>query len=564
MNPKSAKWWLEYYPPGVPHEVDTTEFATLRDMIDTAFATFAARPMVTCLDKTLTFGEVDQLSHALAAWLQSTGLKPGARVALMMPNCHQYVIALVALVRAGLVVVNVNPLYTARELQHQLSDSGAEAIIILEQFAHTLAGIIGNTSVKYVVTTGIGDLLGFPKAQFARFVTRHVKKTVPAFSLPQSINFNAALSRGRTLATAPVTLAPSDMAYLQYTGGTTGASKGAILSHANVISQTLIAEAWLSPALIDPRRGAAPEIYTVICALPLYHIYALTACFWLGIRIGAHNVLIPNPRDMDAMVATMAKQPFHVLPAVNTMFNALLHHAQFQKLDFSALRISSGGGAAVQRAVADGWLKLTGTPIVEGYGLTESTAGATCNEFTNEIYTGDVGMPIPNVEIVIRDDNNIELPLGQPGEVCVRGPNVMQGYWQAPAETAKAIAADGFLRTGDIGIMLPNGHLKIVDRKKDMILVSGFNVYPTEIEEVVMTCPGVMECGAVGIADEKTGEAVRLAVVRSDPTLTEALIMEHCRKNLTAYKCPKTIVFRDSLPKSPIGKILRRELRDQI
>lgn len=561
MTSQTRRWWLKYYPPNVPHEVDVTRIATLNDLIDAAFAKYSTRPMATCLGKTMTFAEVDTLSRDFAAWLQSTGLKPGARVALMMPNLQQYTIAILAVLRAGYVVVNVNPLYTPRELEHQLVDSDAEAIVILDQFAKTLETVIANTAVKHVVTTGVGDFLGFPKAQLTRLVMRYVKKALPDFSLPGALRFNDVLSLGREHSFTRPTVVRDDIAFLQYTGGTTGISKGAMLTHANIISQVLISEAWLNPALSDPRKGAPPEIFTVICALPMYHIYSLAACLWLGMHVGGHNILIPNPRDVDGMVKTIGKYRFHLLPAVNTMFNALLNHASFRQLDFSELRISNGGGSAVQRAVAEGWMSLTHTPIVEGYGLTETCAGATCNEVLNDTYTGDVGLPLPNIDIAIRDDYDSEVPLGQPGEICIRGPQVMKGYWKRDDETAKVMASDGYFKSGDIGIMLPNGHVKIVDRKKDMILVSGFNVYPNEIEDVVASCPGVLECAAIGIPDEKSGEAVRLVIVKKDPALTEETVMAYCRKNLTAYKCPKSVVFRDAMPKSAVGKILRRELR---
>lgn len=562
MTALANKWWLKYYPPGVPHEVDVNTFDTLNELAALAFKEHSERPMVSCIGNTMRFADVNAHADALAAWLQSLGLGKGTRVALMMPNLQQYTVAILAVLRAGCVVVNVNPLYTPRELEHQLTDSGAEVIIILDQFAHTLESVVARTNVKHVVITGAGDFLGFPKAQITRFVMRHVKKLVPAYHLPQAVAFMAALAAGRTRLFAPVTVTRDDIAFLQYTGGTTGVSKGAILTHGNMVSQILISAAWLTPALNDTRKGAVPESLVVICALPMYHIYSLVACMWLSVRVGGHNILIPNPRDLPGMVATMRKHPFHIFPAVNTMFNGLLNDAAFRTLDFSALRISNGGGAAVLRAVAEDWIGLTKSPIVEGYGLTETCAGATCNEVLNDTYTGDVGMPLPSTEIVIRDDYDSEVPLGQPGEICIRGPQVMTGYWHRDDETAKVMAKDGFLKTGDIGVMLPNGHVKIVDRKKDMILVSGFNVYPNEIEDVVAKCPGILECAAIGIPDDKTGEAVRLVVVKKDPALTIETIEAYCQKNLTGYKRPKSIVFKEALPKSAVGKILRRELRD--
>jgi long-chain acyl-CoA synthetase len=557
------KWWLKHYPPGVAHEVDLSRYTSLPAMAEESFAQYRDRAAYTCMDKTLTYGEVDVLSQALGAWLQSKGLQKGARVALMMPNVLQYPVAILAVLRAGYVVVNVNPLYTPRELEHQLNDSGAEVIIILENFATTLEAVIPRTKIKQVVLASVGDLLGFPKGLIANFVLRKVKKLVPAFSLHGSVRFNDAISEGRSLSLAKPNLGPDDIAFLQYTGGTTGVSKGAVLVHANIFGNALIAEAWLKPAMEDQTKGPMPDPSIVVCALPMYHIFCLVTCMWLAIKLGGHCILIPNPRDLDGMIEVLRKHKFSVLPAVNTMFNSLVNHPEFATLDFSNLRVSNGGGMAVQRAVAEKWLGLTATPIVEGYGLTETSSGATCNEIMNTGFNGDVGMPMPSTEISIRDDAEVEVALGQSGEICIRGPQVMHGYWQRPDETAKVMTKDGFFKSGDIGIMLPNGHVKIVDRKKDMILVSGFNVFPNEIEDVVADIPGVLECAVVGIPDEKTGEAVKLFIVKKDPALTEAAVMEYCRKNLTGYKCPKKIVFRDSLPKSNVGKILRRELRDK-
>jgi long-chain acyl-CoA synthetase len=558
-----AKWWLKHYPAGVTQDVDLATYSSLPQLADESFGKFRDRAAYTCMDKTLTFGEVDQLSQALGAWFQSKGLVKGARVALMMPNVLQYPIAILAVLRAGYVVVNVNPLYTPRELEHQLKDSGAEAIVILENFAPTLEAVISSTKVKHVILASVGDLLGFPKGMITNFMLRRVKKVVPQLSLPGAVRFNDVLSQGRSMTLSKVQLGPEDIAFLQYTGGTTGVSKGALLVHSNVFGNVLIGEAWLKPALDDTSKGPPPDPMVMIAALPMYHIFCLVTCMWLAFKLGGHCVLIPNPRDLDGLVETMRKYKFNVLPAVNTMFNGLVNHAGFQTLDFSNLRVSNGGGMAVQRAVAEKWLALTKTPIVEGYGLTETSSGATCNEVLNTTFSGDVGMPMPGTEISIRDDAENEVPLGQAGEICIRGPQVMRGYWQRPDETANVMTKDGFFKSGDIGIMLENGHVKIVDRKKDMVLVSGFNVYPNEIEDVVAACPGVMECAAVGVPDEKTGEAVKLFVVKKDPALTEAAVMEYCRANLTGYKCPKKIVFRDSLPKSNVGKILRRELRDK-
>ena len=563
-NQLQAKWWLKHYPPGVDHEIDRTRYTSLPQMAEECFEKFRGRAAYTCMDKTLTFGEVDELSMALGAWLQSRGLQKGARIALMMPNILQYPVAMMAVLRAGYIVVNVNPLYTPRELEHQLIDSGSEAIVILENFAATLEAVLPRTPVKHVLMASVGDLLGFPKGAIVNFVVRHLKKAVPKFFLHGSVPFNDAIAAGRGMVLTKPQLCPEDIAFLQYTGGTTGVSKGAVLVHANIFGNVLVSEAWLKPALEDQSKGPPPDPAVMVCALPMYHIFSLVSCIWLAVKLGGHNILIPNPRDLDGMIKALAKHKFNVIPAVNTMFNAMVNHIGFRELDFSGLRVSNGGGMAVQRAVAEKWLNLTRTPIVEGYGLTESSSGATCNEVLNSEYSGDVGMPMPSTEISIRDDFGAEVALGQPGEICIRGPQVMRGYWQRPDETAKAMTEDGYFKSGDIGIMLANGHVKIVDRKKDMILVSGFNVFPNEIEDVVASCPGVMECAAIGVPDEKSGEAVKLFVVKKNAAeLTEAQLMEYCRKNLTGYKCPKKIVFRDSLPKSNVGKILRRELRDK-
>ena len=558
------KWWLKHYPPGVAHEIDLTRYTSLVQMAEETFEKHGDRAAYTCMDKTLSFNDVDLLSQAFGAWLQSKGLKRGDRVALMMPNVLQYPVAIVAVLRAGFVVVNVNPLYTPRELEHQLIDSGAQAIVILENFATTLEKVIAKTQLKHVVIASVGDLLGFPKGMIINYVVRSVKKVVPAYQLPGATKFNDALDDGRSQPLSRPQLGPEDIAFLQYTGGTTGVSKGAVLVHANIFGNALVAEAWLQPALDDTSRGPRPDPIIVVCALPMYHIFCLVSCMWLALKTGGHCVLIPNPRDADSMIKALSKHKFNVMPAVNTLFNSLVNHQNFQRLDFSALRISNGGGMAVQRVVADSWLKLTGCPIVEGYGLTETSSGATCNEISNTNYSGDVGMPMPSTEVSIRDDKGEEVGLGEPGEICLRGPQVMRGYWQRPEATAEVMTADGFFKSGDIGVMLANGHVKIVDRKKDMILVSGFNVYPNEIEDVVASCPGVMECAAIGVPDEKTGEAVKLFVVKKDPALTTEQVAAHCRQELTAYKNPKVIVFRDALPKSNVGKILRRELRDEV
>ena len=557
------KWWLKHYPPGVAHEIDLTRYTSLVQMAEETFEKHGDRAAYTCMDKTLSFNDVDLLSQAFGAWLQSKGLKRGDRVALMMPNVLQYPVAIVAVLRAGFVVVNVNPLYTPRELEHQLIDSGAQAIVILENFATTLEKVIAKTQLKHVVIATVGDLLGFPRGMIANYVVRSVKKAVPRYQLPGATKFNDALDDGRSQPLSRPQLGPEDIAFLQYTGGTTGVSKGAVLVHANIFGNALVTEAWLQPALDDTSRGPRPDPIVVVCALPMYHIFCLVSCMWLALKTGGHCVLIPNPRDADSMIKALSKHKFNVMPAVNTLFNSLVNHQNFQRLDFSALRISNGGGMAVQRVVADSWLKLTGCPIVEGYGLTETSSGATCNEISNTNYSGDVGMPMPSTEVSIRDDKGDEVGLGEPGEICLRGPQVMRGYWQRPEATAEVMTPDGFFKSGDIGVMLANGHVKIVDRKKDMILVSGFNVYPNEIEDVVASCPGVMECAVIGVPDEKTGEAVKLFVVKKDPALTIEQVAAHCRQELTGYKNPKVIVFRDALPKSNVGKILRRELRDE-
>jgi long-chain acyl-CoA synthetase len=557
------KWWLDHYPAGVSHDVNLKQYSSLVQMAEEGFAKYADRAMYTCLDKTLTYRDVDALSSAFAAWLQSKGLAKGTRVALMMPNVLQYPVAILGVLRAGYVVVNVNPLYTPRELEHQLNDSGSEAIVILENFATTLEQVIAHTKVKHVVVASVGDLLGFVKGMITNYVVRRVKKAVPAFSLPQAVKFNDVLSAGRSMTLTKPTLGSEDIAFLQYTGGTTGVSKGAVLVHENIYGNCLISEAWLQPAINDDTKGPKPDPMVLVCALPMYHIFSLVTCMFLAIKGGGHNILIPNPRDLQSLVDAIKKHRFNMLPAVNTMFNGLVHHEGFRGLDFSTLRISNGGGMAVQRAVAENWLKLTNTPIIEGYGLTETSSGATCNPVMSNEYSGDVGMAMPSTEISIRDDDENEVALGQSGEICIRGPQVMRGYWQRPDETAKVMTRDGFFKSGDIGIMLPNGHVKIVDRKKDMILVSGFNVYPNEIEDVVSACPGVLECAAVGVPDEKTGEAVKLFVVKKDASLTEDAVRAYCRENLTGYKNPKAVVFRDSLPKTNVGKILRRELRDK-
>ncbi|MDR3480048.1 MAG: long-chain fatty acid--CoA ligase [Burkholderiaceae bacterium] len=554
------KFWLKSYPKGVPAEIDYTQYRSLVHLLEEAFRKYAARNAYVCMDKFITFAEVDEMSKKLGAWLQSKGLKKGARVAVMLPNVLQYPITIAAVLRAGYTVVNVNPLYTPRELEHQLNDSGAEAIVILENFAVTLEHVLAKTQVKHVVVARMGDLLGGVKGMIVNFVVRNVKKMVPAFSLPTAVQFKQVLSAGSKLSLKPVDLGHDDVAFLQYTGGTTGVSKGATLTHRNVIANVLQSDAWLQPAL---EKEPKVEQLIVVCALPLYHIFALTSCCLLGTRAGALNILIPNPRDIPGFVKELAKYKFNMFPAVNTLFNGLLNNAEFAKLDFSSLKVSNGGGMAVQRSVADRWIALTGCPIAEGYGLSETSPLATCNPADTKEYTGSIGLPAPSTEIAILDDAGNPVPLGERGEIAIRGPQVMAGYWNRPDETAKVMTADGFFKSGDVGIMDERGYTKIVDRKKDMILVSGFNVFPTEIEEVVSAHPGVLECACVGVPDAHSGEAVKVFIVRKDPALTAEQVIEYCKEELTAYKKPKYIEFRTELPKSNVGKILRRELRDQ-
>ncbi|MEY2919094.1 MAG: hypothetical protein RL261_399 [Pseudomonadota bacterium] len=554
--------WLEHYPPGVPHDVDLSQYSSLVDLIEHGFRQHASRSAYAYMDRCFTFGEIDRYSAAFGSWLQSQGLARGARVAIMMPNVVQYPIALAGVLRAGYVVVNVNPLYTPRELEHQLKDSGAEAIVILENFAATLQQVIARTAVKQVVVASLGEMLGFPKGAIVNFAVRRLKKLVPAYSLPGHVKFTETLDAGARRKLEPVAVTQQDTAFLQYTGGTTGVSKGATLTHGNLVANVLQMEAWIVPALQDTSRGPVPDQFVYICALPLYHVFALVVNCLFGMRIGTLNVLITNPRDSGGFVKELAKYKFNVLPGVNTLYNALLENEEFRKLDFSSLRVANGGGMAVQRATSEKWLALTGVPIIEGYGLSETSPVATCNPILNREYNGTIGLPFPSTEIQILDDAGQPVPLGQPGEIAIRGPQVMAGYWNRPDETAKVMTPDGFFKSGDIGIMDERGYIKIVDRKKDMILVSGFNVYPNEIEQVITTHPGVVECAAVGVPDERSGEAVKVFVVRKDPALTVEQLMEFCKENFTGYKKPKYIEFRDELPKSNVGKILRRELRD--
>jgi long-chain acyl-CoA synthetase len=557
------RFWLEHYPAGVPHDVDVTRYRSLVQLLDEGFSRFATRSAYAYMDRHFTFGEIDRQSAAFGAWLQSRGLARGARVAIMLPNVVQYPIALAGVLRAGYVVVNVNPLYTPRELEHQLKDSGAEAIVILENFATTLQQVIERTAVKHVVVASLGDMLGFPKSAIVNFTVRRVRKMVPPYALPGHVRFTEALDSGARHRLAPVETGPDDVAFLQYTGGTTGVSKGATLTHRNLVANMLQIEAWTAAALQDTSRGPVPDQLVYICALPLYHVFALVVNCLFGFRVGSLNVLIANPRDIPGFVKELSRYRFNVLPGVNTLYNALISNEQFRQLDFSSLRIANGGGMAVQQAVAEKWLAVTGVPIIEGYGLSETSPCATCNPILNREYNGTIGLPFPSTEIVILDDAGQPVPLGQPGEIAIRGPQVMAGYWQRPDETAKVMTPDGFFKSGDIGIMDERGYIRIVDRKKDMILVSGFNVYPNEIEGVIATHPGVAECAAIGVPDERSGEAVKLFVVRRDPGLTSEQLAEFCKQNFTAYKKPKYIEFTDELPKSNVGKILRRELRDK-
>ena len=554
------KFWLKSYPPGVPAEIDPDQYRSLVQMFEESFQKFGDRNAYVCMDKFLTYSELDAYSKKMAAWLQSRGLKKGARVAVMMPNVLQYPIAITAILRAGYTVVNVNPLYTPRELEHQLSDSGSEAIIVLENFANTLQQVLAKTPVKHIVVASMGEMLGGAKGMLVNFVVRNVKKLVPEFALPNAVKFKDALSQGERMTFTPVESSSADVAFLQYTGGTTGVSKGATLTHRNIIANILQTEVWAKPAL---DKAPVVEQMTIVCALPLYHIFALTACAMWGIRVGALNILIPNPRDIGGFIKELQKYKFNMLPAVNTLYNALLNHPEFEKIDFSALKLSNGGGMAVQQAVNDKWKKATGTSIIEGYGLSETSPVATCNRADMLDFTGTIGLPVPSTDIAIVDDDGQPVALGEPGEIAIRGPQVMAGYWNRPDETAKVMTADGYFKSGDVGVMDANGYVKIVDRKKDMILVSGFNVYPNELEGVIAMHPGVLECAVIGVEDEHSGEAVKVFVVRRDPNLTVAQLMDYCKQQLTGYKKPKYIEFRDELPKTNVGKILRRVLRDE-
>ena len=556
------KIWLKSYPPGVPHDVQPEQYRSVAHLLEESFRKHASSPFSVCMDQWMSYGELERLSAALGAYLQGLGLEPGARVAIMLPNVPQFGVTMAAVLRAGYTCVNVNPLYTARELEHQLRDSGATAIVILENFAHTLSEIVDHTAVQHVVMASMGDLLGTFYGRWITFAVRHLAKMVPAYELPLShgrkvVSFKKALALGerRTLAPSQATL--DSIAFLQYTGGTTGLSKGAVLTHRCIVAATLQAEAWFTPALAkvgDLSRANS------IAALPLYHIFALTLCL-LAIRQGSSLTLIPNPRDIPKFVEVLKKRPFHMLPAVNTLFNALLQHPQFKSIDFSHLCVSQAGGMAASEGTARHWQKVTGSTMIEGWGMSETCAIGTNNPVTNTEFSGSIGLPLPGIDIAIKDDAGNSLALGESGEICIRGPNVMTGYYNQPAENALAFTADGFMRTGDIGIMDAQGYTRIIDRKKDMILVSGFNVFPNELEQVISLCPGVVECAAIGIPDEKQGEAIKVFIIKNDPALTEDEVANFCHANLTGYKRPKYIEFRDELPKSNVGKILRRELR---
>ncbi|MDN2707799.1 long-chain-fatty-acid--CoA ligase [Janthinobacterium sp. SUN118] len=554
------KIWLKSYPDSVPAEIDCTQYRSVTHLLEESFQKYADRNAFVCMDKFLTYRELDKLSLQMGAWLQSKGLKTGARVAIMLPNVLQYPVAMAAILRAGYTVVNVNPLYTPRELQHQLIDSGSEAIIVLENFATTVEQVLPHTQVKHVIVATMGDLLGGLKGTIVNFVVRKIKKMVPAFSLPGAISFNKMLAEGARLTLTPVQQGHDDIVFLQYTGGTTGVSKGAMLLHRNVIANVLQNEAWISPVMTKEMRATSMGF---MCALPLYHIYSLTVSALMGMRVGGLNVLIPNPRDIPGFVKELSKHKIVVFPAVNTLYNALLNNAEFAKLDFSSYKVCNGGGMALQRNVAERWLKLTGCPLIEGYGMSETSPVVTGNRVDITEFTGTIGLPFPSTEVAILNDDGVEVPLGEPGEIAVRGPQVMAGYWQRPDETVKSMTADGYFKTGDVGVMDERGYVKIVDRKKDMIIVSGFNVYPNEVEDVVASCPGVLECACIGVPDANSGEAVKVFVVRKDPNLTVEQIREHCKHELTAYKKPKYIEFRDELPKTNVGKILRRQLRDE-
>ncbi|MBD8553614.1 long-chain-fatty-acid--CoA ligase [Rhizobium sp. CFBP 8762] len=552
------KPWLQSYPPGISPTIPASPYSSIGALFEASCARFATRAAYTSFGKTLGYGEIERHTAHIAAWLQAQGLTKGDRVAVMMPNVLQNPISIFAILRAGLIVVNVNPLYTPRELEHQLNDSGAKAIFVLENFARTVQQVAPRTSLKHIIVSAMGDMLGL-KGVVVNLVVRRVKKLVPQWSLPGHVPFLTVLKQGASQTLNPPSVNPADTAFLQYTGGTTGISKGAVLTHANLLANMVQIEQWLEAAFLTKQR---PEQMVLICALPLYHIFALTVNAMIGLSTGGHNILIANPRDIPAFVKELSKIRPHIFPGLNTLFNALMNNPGFAKLDLSTLLLTLGGGMAVQKPVADRWKQITGSNICEGYGLSETSPVATANRVDSEDFTGTIGLPLPSTDIDIRDEAGNSLGLGESGEICIRGPQVMAGYWQKPEDTANAMTADGFFRSGDIGFMDTKGYIKIVDRKKDMILVSGFNVYPNEIEEVAMSHPGVLECAAVGVSNEQSGELVKLFVVRKDPNLTEADIRAHCAEHLTNYKRPRLIEFRDELPKSNVGKILRKDLRE--
>lgn len=554
--------WLKNYPPGVPHDIHPEQYSSLTDLLERAFSAHAQSPFSVCMGRWMNYKELDELSSALGAWLQNKGLQPGSRVAIMLPNLPQFAVTMAAILRAGYTCVNVNPLYTARELEHQLKDSGATTIVVLENFAATLQEVIERSAVQHVVLASIGDLLGPWYGRWMTFAVRHLAKLVPAFELPLTdgrsvTSFKKAIAQGQRLSlkTSPQNL--DSTAFLQYTGGTTGLSKGAVLTHRNIVAAILQAEGWFSPALKD--MGDLRQVNS-IAALPLYHIFALTLCL-LAIRQGSHLTLVPNPRDFGKFIEVLKQRPFHMLPGVNTLFNALMQHPMFKSIDFSSLKLTQAGGMAASEGTARHWQQATGSAMIEGWGMSETCAIGTNNPVTQSHFSGNIGLPLPSIDIAIKDDAGQSLPIGSSGEICIRGPNVMTGYFNQPEENAKTFTSDGFMRTGDVGIMDSEGFTRIVDRIKDMIIVSGFNVFPSELENVISTCPGVVECAAVGIADSQQGEAIKLFIVRNDAMLTEEAVSRFCQEHLTGYKRPKYIEFRDELPKSNVGKILRRELR---
>lgn len=557
---QNNKPWLKNYPKGVPENIDISAYSSLVTLFEDSFQRFAERKAYLYMGQALTFAQLDVQSRHFANYLQTLGLEPGARVAIMLPNVMQFPIAMIGALRAGCVVVNTNPLYTARELEHQLNDSGATVLIVLENFAHIFQSLMGKTQVKHVVVTSLGEHLGL-KGKVVDFVVRHVKKLVPKWAIPGHANFTQALNIGRMQQPRAVTLTHDSIAFLQYTGGTTGISKGAVLLHRNILSNLEQVDVWLAPALT--RRPIEQLVF--LCALPLYHIFALTSCAMVGLREGGMNILVPNPKDIAGFIKLIGQHPeIHIFPGVNTLFNALIHHPDFANVKLPNLLVTIGGGMAVQKQVADRWQALTSTPIVEGYGLSETSPVACVNTTIIERYTGTIGLPVSSTEVRILADDGIAVALGSPGEIAIRGPQVMAGYWNKPQDTAAAMTSDGFFKTGDIGFMDQGGYVKIIDRKKDMIVVSGFKVFPTELEEVIAQLPGVLECAVIGVPDEHTGEAVKLFVVKKDPSLTEQQIQAYCKEQLTNYKRPKQIVFRTELPKSNVGKILRRELRDVV